>query len=291
MVVSQTYDHKPFVESIFHPSDFSEESERAFAHALAIALHEKTSLTMLNAGVGDKRKRWSNFPSVRATLERWGLLEDGGSRTAIFRELDVRVKKVSLQKRRPLSAVIDYIDENPTDLIVVATQGRDGLPRWLRPSMAEGIARGSETRTLFVPSSARGFVSLDDGRIDLKKILVAVDHSSGSGIAATTAGLVAGLSASSPVEIIMLNISDKKEITKVNHPESPGCAWTTRDVSGDSVASVIEVAEQESVDLILMTTEGPEGILGALKGSRSEQVVRRSPCAVLAIPARQSLLP
>lgn len=282
---------KPFVETIFHPSDFSEESERAFAHALAIALREKTSLTMLNAGVGDKRKRWSNFPSVRATLERWGLLEDGGSRTAIFRELDVRVKKVSLQKRRPLSAVIEYLDENPTDLIVVATQGRDGLPRWLRPSMAEAIARGSETRTLFVPGSARGFVSLSDGRIDLKKILVAVDHDSGPGVAAATAGHVAGLSVSAPVEIIMLNISEKKEISKIDHPDLPECAWTMRDASGDVVGSIIEVAEQESVDLIIMTTDAPEGILGALKGSRSEQVVRRAPCAVLAIPARSSLLP
>ena len=29
----------PFVRSVFHPSDFSPESEHAFAHALAIALH------------------------------------------------------------------------------------------------------------------------------------------------------------------------------------------------------------------------------------------------------------
>lgn len=282
---------KAFVESIFHPSDFSGESDRAFAHALAIALREKTSLTVLNAGVGDKRKRWSNFPSVRATLERWKILEQGGSRTAVFKELDVRVKKVSLQKRRPLSAVLEYLDDNPTDLIVVATQGREGLPRWLRPSMAEGIARGSETKTLFVPNSATGFVSLDDGRIDLKKILVAVDRHPDSSFAVSYAAAIAGMSETTAVEIIMLDISGKKIVSTINQPDSPGCTWTTREASGDAVESIVKTAEQEAVDLIVMATEGPEGILGTLKGSQSDHVVRRAPCAVLAVPTRHSLFP
>ena len=277
-------DHTPFVESVFHPSDFSEGSERAFAHALAIALREKTSLTVLNAGVGDKRKRWSNFPSVRATLERWGILQSGGSRTSVFRELDVRVKKVSLEKRRPLSAVLEYLDDNPTDLIVVSTAGRDGLPRWLKPSVAEGIARGSDIMTLFVPGSARGFVSLEDGRIDIKRILVSADQQSDSRFALNAAGLLAGLSESRPVDVMTLNQTS-------GLPEFPACEWRSLNEKDDSADSIVEAANRESADLIVMSTEEPEGILGALRGSRSEQVVRRAPCAVLAIPARRSLLP
>jgi hypothetical protein len=60
----------PFVESIFHPSDFSKASELAFAHALAIALIRRTELVIMHAGresIGD----WSRFPSVRKTLETW----------------------------------------------------------------------------------------------------------------------------------------------------------------------------------------------------------------------------
>jgi nucleotide-binding universal stress UspA family protein len=34
-----------------------------------------------------------------------------------------------------------------------------------------------------------------------------------------------------------------------------------------------------------MATEGHEGILDALRGSVTEQVVRRAPCPVLAVPA------
>ena len=54
----------PFVKSIFHPSDFSEASELAFAHALAIALLRKTQLIIMHARRG-KSEDWSQFPAVR----------------------------------------------------------------------------------------------------------------------------------------------------------------------------------------------------------------------------------
>ena len=40
------------VESVFHPSDFSQASEVAFAHALKIALVAKATLTVLHVQAG-----------------------------------------------------------------------------------------------------------------------------------------------------------------------------------------------------------------------------------------------
>ena len=57
----------PFVKSIFHPSDFSEASELAFAHALAFALIRQTQLVIMHARHGE-REDWSQFPAVRRTL-------------------------------------------------------------------------------------------------------------------------------------------------------------------------------------------------------------------------------
>ena len=55
----------PFVQTIFHPTDFSPESEEAFAHALAIALFRKGEITLVHAGDeyldGDD---WQKFPAV-----------------------------------------------------------------------------------------------------------------------------------------------------------------------------------------------------------------------------------
>ncbi|MCH8872885.1 hypothetical protein IH824_08975 [candidate division KSB1 bacterium] len=60
----------PFVNSVFHPSDFSAESKNAFAHALVIALLRSTRFTILHAG--GSAKDWQYFPAVRHTLEKWG---------------------------------------------------------------------------------------------------------------------------------------------------------------------------------------------------------------------------
>ena len=61
------------VESIFHPSDFSEASAVAFAHALKIALVTKARLRMLHVAA-DSNVEWQDFPGVRETLERWKLI-------------------------------------------------------------------------------------------------------------------------------------------------------------------------------------------------------------------------
>ncbi len=278
------FSNEPFVESVFHPSDFSEASESAFAHALAIALRGNTRLVILNVGQGDKRSRWTNFPSVRGTLARWGLLENGTPREAVSHDLAVRVKKVSLKKRRPLSAVLEYLDDHPTDLIVLATEGREGLPRWVRPSMAERLARASRTLTLFVASSSRGFVSREDGRVSLRKILVPIDYHLKPGFAVAVAARAANLAVDVPVEVTLLHVNDSDRSPEVGLPESSACTWTHLRRSGDTVERVIEAANERSADLIVMATAGHEGVLDVLRGSVTEQVLRRAPCPVLAVP-------
>src|SRR6187402_2207906 len=78
----------PFIETVVHPTDLSPASERAFAHALAVALVRRARLTILHVAPDD-RPDWDEFPAVRATLERWGLLEPGSSRGAVFDRLGV----------------------------------------------------------------------------------------------------------------------------------------------------------------------------------------------------------
>jgi nucleotide-binding universal stress UspA family protein len=44
-------------------------------------------------------------------------------------------------------------------------------------------------------------------------------------------------------------------------------------------------AGEREIGLIVIATAGREGILDALRGSVTEQVLRRAPCPVLAAPA------
>ncbi len=116
----------PLVESILHPTDFSLASDRAFAHALAIALLRQTELTILHVNPHQESNvDWKRYPSVRQTLERWGLLEVGSSRSAVFDQLQVKVRKMALRNSSPVIATTDFLCHEPADLIVLATEGRE----------------------------------------------------------------------------------------------------------------------------------------------------------------------
>jgi nucleotide-binding universal stress UspA family protein len=56
---------------------------------------------------------------------------------------------------------------------------------------------------------------------------------------------------------------------------------------GTSYANIVEMAEREGVDIIVMSTHGRTGLDHMLMGSVTEKVIARATCPVLAIPARQ----
>ena len=72
---SMVEERAPLVHSVLHLTDFSIESEIAFAHALAIAILRKADITLLHVGrqnfSGDD---WQQFPSAEIILKRWGFL-------------------------------------------------------------------------------------------------------------------------------------------------------------------------------------------------------------------------
>ena len=138
----------PFVHSVFHPTDLSEASERAFAHALEVAVIRETRFTVLHVGP-EYAGSLTQMPQVRRTLERWGLMGGDGPHPDAYRRLNMRVKKIHEKSGSALGRSIRYLKDNPTDLIVLATHGREGLPRWFRPSVAERAGRqrrGGPTR-------------------------------------------------------------------------------------------------------------------------------------------------
>ena len=59
------------IHSIVHPTDFSDASADAFAHALRIALTAKAKLYILHVAMSPADEDWMSFPHVRETLARW----------------------------------------------------------------------------------------------------------------------------------------------------------------------------------------------------------------------------
>src|SRR4029450_13469550 len=129
------------VESIFHPSDFSEASEVAFAHALKVALVTKSTLNILHVAAHSSVD-WHDFPGVRDTLERWNLIPKGSPRSAVG-QFGLDVQKVMATSKDPVKACLGFLEKHPADLIVLAVHQHEGRMRWLHKSVGEPIARGS----------------------------------------------------------------------------------------------------------------------------------------------------
>lgn len=89
-----------------------------------------------------KQPHWLDFPAVRATLERWGVLPEGVRRQEVAKT-GLRVRKILTAGEDPVATMLEHFRKFPPDLIVLATQQKEGLARWLHKSVAEPLARRS----------------------------------------------------------------------------------------------------------------------------------------------------
>jgi nucleotide-binding universal stress UspA family protein len=272
----------PLIQRVFHPSDFSEASDSAFAHALVAALTAKATLTILHvSGGGDGS--WTDFPGVRDTLERWGLLPRNSERVDVSK-LGINVQKVQMVHKDPVESITTYLEEHGADLIVLATDQEKGGVQWLKESVATTVARKSREMTLFIPKGIEGFVSLDDGSISLKNILIPVAPvPSAQPAVHAVARLVSGLNGN-PGLFTLLHVGEEEAMPEVACPEVAGWCWKRMTRSGEVIEVINQVEREIDADLIVMTTDGRNGFLEALCGSHSERVLRESRCPLLTIP-------
>lgn len=272
----------PILDTILHPSDFSEASEVAFAHALKAALIARSRLTLLHVSP-DATAEWTEFPGVRRTLERWGLLPPGSPPSAVP-SLGIDVVKVIARERDPVGAVLRYLETHPTDLIVLAPHQQGGRTHWLTRSVSGPVARKSGQATLFVPHGVAGFVSGQDGRVSLQSVLIPVaPQPRALPAVAAAARLVSRLSIPSGT-FTLLHVGAAGSMPALNPPPVPGWRWERVTKAGDVIETILDSASQTRAELIVMTTDGRQGFLDAFRGSHSERVLRRTPCALLAIP-------
>jgi nucleotide-binding universal stress UspA family protein len=268
------------IRIVLHPSDFSEASLIAFAHALKAALISKSKLVLIHVSDEDEGSR-TEFPAVRETLERWKLLPAGSPRSAVA-ELGIDVAKVIGYGSDPVKGVLGYIEQYGADLIVLATH-HHGLD-WLHKSISEPVARKSREMTLFVPTGSGGFVSLTDGSVSLRNVLIPIVAAPPPQPAIVAAvRLIQQLNCENG-QFTLLHVGDNGSVPAVETPEVSGWKWHKMTKQGNVIDVILETARQADADLILMSTDGRSGFLDALRGSHSERVLRHAPCPLLAIP-------
>src|SRR6266516_4161145 len=115
-----------------------------------------------------------------------------------------------------------------------------------------------------------------------KKILIATD---GSPTAAKAAQLGAGLANSVGAQLLLLYVGDPSQGKKVLEKAAKdlGGSAETKAVQGDPADKILEVAEKEKVDLIVVGNKGMTGAKRFLLGSVPNQVSHHAPCNVLIV--------
>jgi nucleotide-binding universal stress UspA family protein len=270
------------VESIFHPSDFSEASEIAFAHTLKLALVTGAQLSIMHVTAGHAAE-WHDFPGVRETLERWKLIPPGSPKSAVD-DLGIDVRKVMSSSTNPVKACLGFLETHPADLIVLAVHQREGSMRWLEKSVGGTIARGAGQVTLFIPYGVQGFVSRDDGSVSLRSILIPVaDKPRPQPALEAAARLIRNLQLSEGT-ITLLHAGPPGAMPSMKIPEVAGWRWERRTEAGEPAEEILRIAGELAADLVVMTTDGPDGFLDGLRGTTSERVLRKVRCPVANLP-------
>jgi nucleotide-binding universal stress UspA family protein len=273
------------IRSIVHPTDFSAASAGAFTHALRVAITAKAALTILHVAASAQADDWTSFPHVRRMLANWGLVAEHEATAAIEAKLGVTVRKVEMPPQPITDAILGFLDTHPADLMVLATEARQGVARWLHGSLAEALARHTGTPTLFVPAKARGFVDERRGEVRLHHVLIPIDHhpkpAAAVGAIMGFAHMLAGIDA----EERLLHVG--RDAPKVQRHSEPRRTLPVAMRRGDAVEAIIDAANDWPADLIGMATAGHRGFLDALRGSTTERVLRQAPCPLLAVPVER----
>lgn len=196
-----------------------------------------------------------------------------------------RIQKLEVSNPDPVDASLDYIIRKRIDLIVLATEGRTGLARAVRPSRAEELARRSFVFTLFIPNDGRPFVDAATGAVSLDRILIPVHPRRDPRPAMLRAVQSAALLDDPAIEITLLHVGED-ESSAMEVPRLPYCRWNVVRRSGDVVDEVLRLAEDISADAIYMSSGWDEGDSPRGKGGVTEQLVQQAPCPVAVVPTR-----
>jgi hypothetical protein len=126
--------HVQAADKAQRPISLAQALQRALAaNPRLTSAQRDVGIALLHVATGHESGS-SLLPHVRHALALWKLMTDDATernpQAAIEAKLGIRVVKVSLDPQDPVHGIQCFLDGHPTKLIVLATHGRDGLPRW-----------------------------------------------------------------------------------------------------------------------------------------------------------------
>jgi len=292
------------VHTILHPTDFSECSKHALAHAVRMARRHHAALHLLNVApsMGDDPVRTAYSLGAGEDADYEALAEQARARMRQLAEAagadDLNVLVEHRRGIAPGPVINDYANDRDVDLIVMGTHGRRGVGRFVLGSVAEEVVRQAPCSVMTVraedadgppPTVDRVLVPVDLSEFTVPLYRAALD------VAATYSARIDLLHVIEPLPFPVplvgaITIHDlvpdpterstqqlKRLVETVRHPDVSATPHVTE---GHAAQSIIQQADDLESDLIMMASHGLSGIEGFLLGSVTARVARRAHCPV-----------
>lgn len=283
------------LQNILCPVDFFPASERAFEYAVALARNYDARLHLLHvvsAVMPSSYEFQLNTPEMLNQLEdhakaKMAELSKTAADHGLKVEVDTHVGEI-------VEGLEDAVRDAHADLVVMGTHGRRGFERWFLGSVAERMLRRSTAPVLTISSTATP-VKVPP---DVSRVLVTTDFSEGTN-RAMDFGLA--IAQEAPAAVTLLHVMQQppesrepiegvrkileEHLASMVPPEALNwCEVAARVEIGTPYQRILAIAEEESVDLIVMNIHGIGFWDRAVMGATAERVLRAAECPVLAIP-------
>jgi nucleotide-binding universal stress UspA family protein len=277
--------------------DFTEPAQVAFTRALALCAKRGAHLTVVHAVPPDQRFRARSLDRMNARAS----LEELAERKRV--RLRVRV-----QQGEPAGIILLHANAKPFDLLVIGSHRRTGWERFRLGSVAERVVQRAVCPVLIVSASERDKRRPASGTV--RNVVCAMNFTHASTVAVATALSIVNETRSRLTLLYVLQALTssnrsplaKDFITPANRQRliegarqrmeaalssdvRESSTMQTRVATGKPTDAIVRVATAVDADLVV-TGVTSRGALGRqFIGSTATQVMRRTGCAVLAVPA------
>ncbi|MEX0600472.1 MAG: universal stress protein [Rhodothermales bacterium] len=280
--------------TILFTTDFSDCAERAFSHASHLSARYDAHLHVLNVVPPGHSPDEGPLAYMDLTKEE-DVWTDAYQADA---EDGVAVVHSSIKAASAVEGILEYAKSYDVDLIVMGTHGRTGIDHLLSGSVAEDVVRHASCPVLTVRCSERA-----GWKEQVNRILVPVDFSEHMAV-----GPALELARIYGAEVDLLHVIEEAVLPTIYgvEPLSPGAPlyvqrtegalrkavedFDTEDLEirahvriGNPSRRILEFAEEDRCDLIVVASQGRTGLGRLLMGSVAEKVIRLSEVPVFTV--------
>jgi nucleotide-binding universal stress UspA family protein len=282
--------------------DGSELAEGAIPHAVSLAKALHTGLVLVTVWEGADTEAAASFPAMVVEIEQKATEHFTAYLDRIKSGIDGVEADMELRTGDAADEILKAAEERGARLLAIATHGRSGIGRWLYGSTASRLLREAT-----LPVMAVGPSTLERGAqgVPLRHIMAPLDGSAMSEAALPLAQDIAR-AAGAKLSLVramrwaamaypytlpdayLPQIDDEleagaKAYLKRQRESIEGVEVEAFVVRGAVADGLLEFAERQSVDLVVMSTHARTGLKRAALGSVADRMLQ-CPAPVILVP-------